>query len=483
MVIIMYRYSPILISALIIFTISSCNKDDGKIPVTSSSEEATSEYRTGLDLLDKLQVQESRQHFRNAIGKDPDFALAYLNLAFAATSANEFFENLAKAVTLADKVSEGERLWILGSDAGTNGFADKQRELYIKLITAYPNDERAHTILGNQYFGQQEWAEAIKEYNKSNAINPDFSPPYNQLGYAHRSLGQYDEAEKAFQKYIELIPNDPNPYDSYAELLMKMGKFEESIQQYKKALMVNSNFVPSHIGIASNLVYLGKYDEAREQLKKLEGMARNDGELRAAYFAKAITYVDEGNMEQALTSFNQLYESNKKINDPVAMANNLNIMGVLRLESGNYDEAQANFEKALESVQSSNHSQETKEGFQRAYVYNTAYRAAKEGDLEKAKSLAEEYQKQADQLGNENTSRLAHQIKGIIALEEKDDDQAINELKQASQQDPYNLYRLAVAYSAKGDIQNSETYLYKALHFNIVNSFNFSLVRHMVKTM
>jgi len=470
-------------SALIIFAVSSCNKDNGKIPVTSSSEEAITEYRTGLGLLDKLQAQESRQHFRNAIEKDPDFALAYLNLAFAATSANEFFENQAKSVALADNVSEGERLWILGSDAGTNGFATKQREFYIKLVAAYPNDERAHTILGNQYFGQQEWAEAIKEYTASTAINPDFSPPYNQLGYAHRALEQYEEAEKAFQKYIELIPNDPNPYDSYAELLMKTGRFEESIQQYKKALAVNPNFVASHLGIASNLVYLNQYDKAREQLKKLEDIARNDGERRVAYFAKGVTYVDEGNTEQALASFNQLYESNKKINDPVAMANNLNTMGVLLLETGDYDKAQANFEKALEMVQSSNHSQETKDGFQRAYLYNTAYNAAKDGDFDKARSAAQEYQKQADQLGNENTSRLAHQIKGIIALQEKDYDLAINELNQASQQDPYNLYRLSMAYRGKEDMQNSETYQDKAVHFNLVNSFNFSLVRSMVKTM
>src|SRR4029079_11541120 len=121
-----------------------------------------------------------------------------------------------------------------------------------KLVVAYPRDERAHMLLGAAYFGVQDWNHAIAEYEKSVSINPKFSPPYNQMGYAYRFLEKYPQAEKAFKMYIELIPGDPNPYDSYAELLMRIGRFDESITQYGKALEVDPHFINSHWGIAAN---------------------------------------------------------------------------------------------------------------------------------------------------------------------------------------------------------------------------------------
>jgi tetratricopeptide (TPR) repeat protein len=123
-------------------------------------------------------------------------------------------------VKLSDEASEGERLMILVAEAGGNAQPKKAFELAQELVSKYPDDERAHFILGNQYFGQQGHDKAIEQYRKAIALNPKFSGAYNSLGYAYRPLEKYADAEQAFRKYIELIPDDPNPYDSYAELLI-----------------------------------------------------------------------------------------------------------------------------------------------------------------------------------------------------------------------------------------------------------------------
>src|SRR5262249_51599974 len=103
----------------------------------------------------------------------------------------------------------------------------------------------------------QDYPAAIAAYQKATSINPSFSQPYNQMGYAYRFLGKYAEAEQAFKKYIELIPNDPNPYDSYAELLMKTGRFDESIKNYEKALSIDPNFMSSSANESYGLGSLG----------------------------------------------------------------------------------------------------------------------------------------------------------------------------------------------------------------------------------
>ena len=228
--------------------------ENGKIPVTTASDEARAEFVRGRDLAERLRVTDSISHFQKAVALDPSFALAELSLANSAPTAKEFFEHLDKAVHLADKASDGERFLILATQAGANNDTVKQKELLEQLVAVYPDDERAHFNLGGYYFGQQEYASAIDQYRKATEINADYSTAYNILGYAYRQSGDYGAAEKAFQRYIELIPKDPNPYDSYAELLLKMGRFDDSIAQYRKALEIAPNFVNAHQGIAMDLL-------------------------------------------------------------------------------------------------------------------------------------------------------------------------------------------------------------------------------------
>ncbi|MDQ6653267.1 MAG: hypothetical protein M3Y84_11035, partial [Acidobacteriota bacterium] len=117
------------------------NTDNGKIPITTSSEEARKEFLQGRDLVEKLLIQDSIQHFDKAIALDPNFALAELNRAAVSPTGKEFFEHLKKAVSLSNKASSGEKLLILGTEAGANGSVAKQKEYLEQLVAAYPNDE------------------------------------------------------------------------------------------------------------------------------------------------------------------------------------------------------------------------------------------------------------------------------------------------------------------------------------------------------
>jgi tetratricopeptide (TPR) repeat protein len=468
--------------AFLLFTIGCAKtEEEGKIPITTTSEEALEYYIQGRDLYEKLRLQESLQFFEKAVEEDPDFALGHLVLSFVQPSAKGFFESFGRARALADQVSEGERLWILGVEAGVNGFPMKQRELFMQLVEAYSQDERAHNILGGHYFGQQEYSLAIDAYEKATAIAPDFSPPYNMMGYSQRFLEDYDNAEKAFRKYIDLIPDDPNPYDSYAELLMKMGKYNKSIETYLKALSLQPDFVPSRIGMATNLNLMGKHEAARKVLQSLYDDAHNDGERRAAHFAMAVSFTDEGSIDLALEELAKQYALAEKINDAAAMSGDLILMGNILYEHAKYDEALAKYEKAVELVQQSDLAQEVKDNTDLNFLYNAATIATKEKDFTAAKAGAAKHLEGAEALSSPNQIRLAHQLGGMIALEEGDYDKAIEELGQASQQNSYNLYRIALAYKGKGDNQKAMEFCAKAASFNALNSLNYALVREKAR--
>jgi tetratricopeptide (TPR) repeat protein len=175
---------------------TAASSDSGKIPVTTASEEARKEYLEGRGLQDKLLIQDSIQHFDKAISLDPNFALAELNRSAVSPTGKEFFDHLKKAVSLADKASNGERLLILGTEAGANGNAAKQKELLDQLVAAYPYDERAHFNLGGYYFAQQDMPKAIEHYKKATELAPTYSGAFNILGYAYRQNADYANAEK-----------------------------------------------------------------------------------------------------------------------------------------------------------------------------------------------------------------------------------------------------------------------------------------------
>ena len=456
---------------------ASAASDSGKIPITTKSEEAKKEFLEGRDLAEKLRAQDSVAHFDKAIELDPDFASAEMARANSAPTAKDFFEHLNKAVALSDKVSEGEKLFILANEAGANGEVVKQKEYLDRLVAAHPNDERARLNLGNYYFGQQEYEQAIAHYKNATELAPNYSPAYNILGYAYRQQANYQDAEQAFRKYIELIPNDPNPYDSYGELLLKMGRFDDSILQYRKALSMDSHFVPSHFGISADLMYLGKHDEAAAELQKMIASARNDGELRTAYFGLAVVAVDNGKLDMGVQRLDQEYSVAEKKNDAAAMAADLQAKGNIIAEMQRYDTAQQQFDHSLQLIESSNLSQAIKDNAKLLHHFNLAALAIAKKDYTAAKSHTQEYRAGAEASKNPGQLKLAHELAGRIALAEKDYDTAITELEQANEQDPRNLYRLSQAYQAKSDSVKALDYCKKAAEFNSLPQLNYSFIR------
>ena len=465
--------------------LTACNKaadqtaaaSEGKVPITTRSDDARQEYLQGRDLSERLLGQESLQHFDKALSIDPDFASAELARANNSPTAKEFFEHQKKAVSLTDKTSDGEKLLIFANEAGANGDAAKQKDSLEKLVAAYPNDERAQFALANYYFGQQDIEKAIEHYKKATEIAPKYSPPYNVLGYAYRQKEDYSDAEQTFKKYIELIPNDPNPYDSYAELLLKVGRFEDSIAQYHKALSIDPHFVPSHFGLAAALMYSGKPEEAQAELQTMATQARNDGELRTAYFGMAVVASDRGKFEDALKQMDKEYAVAEKKGDTMSMAADLQASGNIQQQMKKYDEAKRTFDRSFQMVQASNQSQEIKENSRLVHEYNLTAVAIAKKQLEEAKAHAAIYQKEADGSRNDVRIKLAHELQGRIALAWDDYDKAITELKQANQQDPQNLYRLSQAYQGKGDSAKAQEWLGKAAGFNSLPALPYAFIR------
>jgi len=455
----------------------AASSDGGKIPITTSSEEARKEFLTGRDLSERLLAQESLPHFDKALALDPEFASAELARAVSSPTTKEFFEHQKKAVSLASKASNGEKLLIMANEAGANGVTEIQKEYLDQLVAAYPNDERAQFTLGNYYFAQQELDQALAHYKKATEIAPSYSQVYNLLGYCYRQKGDYANSEESFKKYVQLIPNDPNPYDSYAELLLKMGRYDESIAQYRKALSIDSHFNPSRFGISADYMYSGKPQEAAAELQTMADQARNDGELRTALFGMAVLASDQGKFDQALAAIDKEFAVAEKKGDTASMAADLQAKARILEQMQKQDAAAKEFDRSLQLVEDSNLSQELKNNATLQHHFNAASVAIGKKDLAAAKSHAEEFRKGAEARKNDAQLKQAHELAGRIALAEKDNAKAITELEQANLQNTQNLYRLSQAYRGNGDAAKAQEYLKKAAEFNSLPALNYAFIR------
>jgi len=447
-----------------------------KIPITTSSEEARKLYVQGRDLAEKLRATDARQFYEQAVAADKSFALGYVGLANTSGTNKEFIDATTQAASLAGQVSEGERHMIQALEAGMKGDPASALSHFTELVRLYPNDERAQTLLGNAYFGRQDYDSAIKHYVKATTINPSFSQPYNQMGYAYRFLEKFDAAENAFKKYTQLIPGDPNPYDSYAEFLMKVGRFDESIKMYQKALSIDPNFVASYIGIGNDQMFMEHPDQARATFAKLGTVARNTGEKRLSHFWTAAAYVHEGATDKAIQEVKANYALAEAEHDGALMSGDLNLMGDILREAGRLDEAAAKYREAVTAISSAQVPDGAKEATRRNYVFEQGRLAVAKNDLTTAKAKSAEYAKQVAVKNAPFEVRQQHELAGLIALAEKRGPAAVQELKAANQQDPRILYLTAMALREAGDSQGASTIAAKAAKFNGLN-FNYGFVR------
>ncbi len=462
------------------FCLMACGQKD-KMPITTSSPRALQYFLQARDLTEKWRRHDAVDYFQKAIELDSNFVLAYYYMVDSYLPAKQRLEYYNKGYKHLDKVSQGERLLVESTHEAMLGNTRKQQELLEKLVQMYPKDEQLYLTLGNFYFGQRQWLRAIATYNRALEINPEFSTPYNQIGYCYRFLGDYAEAEKALKKYIKLIPDNANPYDSYAELLLRMGEYEVSIENYEKALQLDPNFIYSYIGIATNLNFKKEYEEARRQLKAMYRIVRGDAEISMYYYAVAVSYAEEGNLDLARAELEQRYDLAAASRDTLAMNGAMHTIVQVLLDQGRMVEARAKTEAVYKFFQEVNLPPEVKQWSAERIFLDRAIIAVTENNCSEARNYANLYEQEIVKHENPLLMLAVTEVKAMIDLAEKKYDQVISGLAQAPRDDSSILYLLAKAYRGKGDLPEAQKYYKQILTLNELNSLEYAMIRHRVE--
>ena len=466
-------YSLLLIVCLVSYDLTAQVKE---IPVTTSSKEALNFFLTGRDKIENQEIVAAAALFDKAIEKDPSFAIAYLYRAQSGGGYNIFRQNIDKAVSLADKVSPGEKLEISYTQAFADGNGQKRKECLDQLLSTFPFDKRVQQIAGEDFYTANDFQTALVHFTKAKEIDNNFAPVYNMIGYCQSSLNNFPAAEEAFQSYIKMVPDKPNPYDSYAELLLKMGKYDESIEQYKKALEKDPQFTTSLAGIGNNYVFKGDYTTARKYFQDYYDKSPTvNGKLDALY-EKATSFIHEGKPEEAVNTFNEFRSLAEKEKLVTSEINSYAYQGFTVSEAGNPKEGKVYFEKAIDLLGKSDLTPAVKENLNVRSMLWRFYYLTVNNDLDKAQAQSEECKTKIESRKNPDEEMFLSSLLGIYELKKGNYDKAISYFSKDNSQNPLTWYYTAQAYNKKGDKEDSQKILDKIAKWN-VNSLDLAFVR------
>ncbi len=310
-----YIILTLMTSSLLLLSIN-LDASNAIFPFETNSKESLDFFLKGREKFEDAKYTSASYLFDEAIKLDPEFALAYLYRSMSSIKGKRIFKDIENAEALANKADEGEKHFIMFYLASAKGKRFEQKEHLTQLLELYPDDIRIQYIAGI-YFHTEDAEEALKHYQKAIELDDKFAPVYNLIGYIQTDLGNYREAEEAFKKYIELTPDNPNSYDSYAEFLIKIKRYDESIVNYRKALEIDPSYILALWGITEDYLLKGEFNKARDCCDELYDKASNNYCKYCALLKKAMSYIYEGRVEDAMLMLNECNNFANEKNIPV----------------------------------------------------------------------------------------------------------------------------------------------------------------------
>jgi len=240
---------------------------------TTSSLEALKIYTEGKRLGGRDKA--ARYDLLNqAVTIDPDFALAHAELGMAYYidgMRQRGDEHFNKALSLMDRLTLRERLWIRAVVEDWRGNRDEAIDNYKTYLTQYPDDHQGWFRIGYTYMITNRYEYGAEAFQKVIGIDPYEASAYINIASCYNGMGINDEALTNYQKGFELYPDMIKGVyvnNEYGFLLARMGEIDKARETFELMFTDEMQKARGLRSIALLNMYQGKYSIAIDYLRE-----------------------------------------------------------------------------------------------------------------------------------------------------------------------------------------------------------------------
>jgi tetratricopeptide (TPR) repeat protein len=271
-------------------------------------------------------LKKAADYFQQAIGKDPNYALAYSGLAdchvllplYPALGSNprdelpKALEAARKAVQLDDGLAEAHSSLAraLASDLQLSAAMSE----FSRAIELNPNYATAHQWFGECLQSQGRVEEALAELKRAQELDPLSLIINSLLGFAFDTVGKSDEAIAQLRKTIEIDPNFLYAHGLLGNVLEHKGQLKEAIVECEKSIATGTapaNEAATQKGpfslaeLARVYFLVGKKEEARQLWDELKSLSERQ---YVPAYSTAVAQLTFGNKDDAIRLLEKSYE-------------------------------------------------------------------------------------------------------------------------------------------------------------------------------
>jgi Tfp pilus assembly protein PilF len=104
--------------------------------------------------------------------------------------------------------------------------------------------------------------EALMDFQKAVAIEPNSAAPLNNCGISLILLRRYEEALKTLDRALSIAPGLPELFTNKGSALKHLGRFDEALANFGRAIALRPDYAEAHSNLGNCLDEMGRYGEA-----------------------------------------------------------------------------------------------------------------------------------------------------------------------------------------------------------------------------
>ncbi len=222
-------------------------------------------------------------------------------------------------------------------------------EEYIKKDEKNP---LAHLYLADCYYMTGKKDFALVEYRQALSLGKFSNQAIEKqaryrMADIYLSMGQAEEAQKEFLLIVKMDPNDYRALFNIGKIFYERNMKDNALNYLMKSVKINSSFADAWFYIGKIHLEANRYGEA---MNAFINCVKNDPKNYEAHYSLGMIYKAMNNTTKALQEF----EIAERSPDNNLKIKTIYQIGIIASESGNYDKAINEFQRALKYANEEN---------------------------------------------------------------------------------------------------------------------------------